>query len=111
MSTTNTAQSLTITLRLWRDFLDSTSLSLPSSFSDSTSRISQNLTHYFSNYAFIVLLVLFLSFLSPHRLPPHLHRLALPFFLSLRTPRPLRLHHRRVDGKRNNKFSYDSSGF
>ncbi|GMY12906.1 PRA1 family protein D-like [Fagus crenata] len=65
MSTTTTAQSLTITLRPWHDFLDLTSLSLPSSFSNSTSRISQNLTHYFSNYAFIVLLVLFLSLLSP----------------------------------------------
>ena len=39
-------------------------------------------------------------------LPPHLRHLALPFLLSLRTPSPLWLHHRR-----DNKSSYGSSGF
>ncbi|GMY27263.1 PRA1 family protein D-like [Fagus crenata] len=63
MFTATTAQSLTTTLRPWRDFLDSTSLSLPSSLSDATSRISQNLNHFFLNYALLVLLVLIPSLL------------------------------------------------
>uniref|UniRef100_A0A2N9EK67 Uncharacterized protein n=1 Tax=Fagus sylvatica TaxID=28930 RepID=A0A2N9EK67_FAGSY len=42
----------------------------------------------------------------PYRLPPRLRRLALPLLLSLRTPSPLWLHHRR-----DNKSSYGSSGF
>ncbi|XP_075653081.1 PRA1 family protein D-like [Castanea sativa] len=61
MSTT--AESLTATLRPWRDFLEPTSLSLPASISEATSRVSQNLTHFFSNYALVILLVLFLSLL------------------------------------------------
>ncbi|XP_065628194.1 PRA1 family protein D-like isoform X2 [Quercus suber] len=61
MSTT--AESLTATVRPWRDFLDPTSLSLPPSLSDATSRVSQNLSHFFSNYALVILLVLFLSLL------------------------------------------------
>ncbi|KDP40277.1 hypothetical protein JCGZ_02275 [Jatropha curcas] len=56
-----TAQSLNAGLRPWSVFLDLTSLNLPSSIPDATTRITQNLTHFRSNYSLIILIVLFLS--------------------------------------------------
>ncbi|XVF28706.1 hypothetical protein REPUB_Repub15cG0053100 [Reevesia pubescens] len=56
-----TAQSLTAIRRPWRDFLDITAVDFPSSFSDATTRIAQNLTHFRLNYTIILLLILFLS--------------------------------------------------
>ncbi|KAK6254836.1 hypothetical protein SCA6_016141 [Theobroma cacao] len=56
-----TAQSLTAIRRPWREFLDITAVDLPSSFSDVTTRIAQNLTHFRLNYTVILLLILFLS--------------------------------------------------
>ncbi|GLU08097.1 hypothetical protein SLE2022_250230 [Rubroshorea leprosula] len=56
-----TAQSLTAIRRPWRDFLDVTAVSLPSSLSDATTRITQNLTHFRFNYILLLLLVLFFS--------------------------------------------------
>uniref|UniRef100_A0A2N9IZW4 PRA1 family protein n=1 Tax=Fagus sylvatica TaxID=28930 RepID=A0A2N9IZW4_FAGSY len=92
MSTITTAQSLTATLRPWRDFLDPTSLSIPSSLSDATSRISHNLTHYFSNYALVVLLVLFLSLLyHPFSLIVFLLLFAAWLFLFFSRSEPLSL--------------------
>ncbi|PON40145.1 Prenylated rab acceptor [Parasponia andersonii] len=54
-------QSAMATSRPWGELLDPTALSLPSSVSDATIRLAQNLTHFRSNYAKVVLLVLFLS--------------------------------------------------
>ena len=56
-----TAHSLTATRRPWRDFLDITAVDFPSSFSDATTRIAQNLTHFRLNYTIILLLIPFLS--------------------------------------------------
>ena len=55
------AQSAMATRRPWGELLDPTALSLPSSVSDATTRLAQNLTHFRSNYAMVVLFVLFLS--------------------------------------------------
>ncbi|XP_022761111.1 PRA1 family protein D-like [Durio zibethinus] len=57
----DTAQSLTAIRRPWRDFLDITAVDFPSSFSDATTRIAQNLTHFPLNYTILLLLILFLS--------------------------------------------------
>lgn len=54
-------QSMIATRRPWGELLDFTALSLPSSISDATTRIAQNVTHFRFNYPLIVLLVLFLS--------------------------------------------------
>ncbi|OMO95602.1 Prenylated rab acceptor PRA1 [Corchorus olitorius] len=56
-----TAQSLTAIRRPWRDFLDITAVDLPSSFSDATTRIAQNLTHFRLNYTIILLLIFFIA--------------------------------------------------
>ncbi|XVF66558.1 hypothetical protein PTKIN_Ptkin10aG0046600 [Pterospermum kingtungense] len=56
-----TASSLTAIRRPWRDFLDITAVDLPSSISDATTRIAQNLTHFRLNYTIFLLLILFLS--------------------------------------------------
>ncbi|KAJ9154216.1 hypothetical protein P3X46_027575 [Hevea brasiliensis] len=58
-----TSQSLKASLHPWSLFLDLTSLNLPSSIPDSTTRITQNFTHFRTNYSIIVLLVLFFSLL------------------------------------------------
>ncbi|XVE65907.1 hypothetical protein DITRI_Ditri08aG0037500 [Diplodiscus trichospermus] len=56
-----TAQSLTAIRRPWRDFLDITAVDFPPSFSEATTRIALNVTHFRLNYTIILLLVLFLS--------------------------------------------------
>ncbi|XP_022739539.1 PRA1 family protein D-like isoform X1 [Durio zibethinus] len=56
-----TARSVTAIRRPWRDFLDITAFDFPFSFSDATTRIAQNLTHFRLNYTIILLLILFLS--------------------------------------------------
>ncbi|KAG4131624.1 hypothetical protein ERO13_D09G224700v2 [Gossypium hirsutum] len=56
-----TTQSLTALRRPWRDFFDISTVDLPSSTSDATTRIAQNLTHFRLNYTLILLLILFLS--------------------------------------------------
>ncbi|XP_038708042.1 PRA1 family protein D [Tripterygium wilfordii] len=61
-------QSLAAGRRPWSEFLDLTSLNLPSSVSDATTRITQNLTHFRVNYTLIVVLILFLSILFYHPL-------------------------------------------
>ncbi|XVE81747.1 hypothetical protein DITRI_Ditri15bG0090100 [Diplodiscus trichospermus] len=55
------AESLTAIRRPWRDFLDITALDIPFSFSDATTRIALNLTHFLFNYTIILLLILLLS--------------------------------------------------
>lgn len=70
---TQTARSIKSTLRPWPIFLDLSSFNLPPSIPDSTTRITQNLTHFRSNYSLIVLIVLFLSLIY--------HPLALIAFL------------------------------
>ncbi|XP_050372105.1 PRA1 family protein D-like [Argentina anserina] len=47
--------------RPWSEFFDLSALSLPPNSSESTTRLLQNLTHFRSNYAMAVLVVLFLS--------------------------------------------------
>ncbi|KAM6545600.1 hypothetical protein CsatB_026336 [Cannabis sativa] len=54
-------QSAMATRRPWGEFFDPTALSFPSSVSDATTRLAQNLTHFRFNYAMAVLAVLFLS--------------------------------------------------
>ncbi|KAK8684668.1 hypothetical protein V6N13_040684 [Hibiscus sabdariffa] len=56
-----TAQSLTAIRRPWREFFDITAVDIPSSSSDATTRIAQNLTHFRLNYTIILLVVLVLS--------------------------------------------------
>ncbi|OIW17914.1 hypothetical protein TanjilG_00244 [Lupinus angustifolius] len=60
-------QSVISTRRPWPQFLSLSSLSLPSSFSDATTRITQNFTFFLFNYTLIFLLVLLLTLL-PHPL-------------------------------------------
>ncbi|CAN1841215.1 PRA1 family protein D [Linum perenne] len=59
-----TAQSLTSVSRPWPVFLDFTAIDFPSSISDATTRVSQNLTHFRANYALIILLIFFLSLIT-----------------------------------------------
>ncbi|KAG9143079.1 hypothetical protein Leryth_006335 [Lithospermum erythrorhizon] len=54
-------------LRPWRQFLDTTTISLPLSLSDATSRFPLNLRFYTPNYTLITLLI-FLLLLLPHPL-------------------------------------------
>ncbi|XP_050220396.1 PRA1 family protein D-like [Mercurialis annua] len=56
-----TTQSLNATVQPWSLFSDSSSLNFPSSLPDATTRITQNLTHFRSNYSLIILISLFLS--------------------------------------------------
>ncbi|WCJ23924.1 PRA1 (Prenylated rab acceptor) family protein [Euphorbia peplus] len=58
---TQTTRTLKSTLRPWSSFLDLSSLNFPSSLPDATTRISQNLTHFRSNYTLIILIILFFS--------------------------------------------------
>ncbi|KAI9119653.1 hypothetical protein K1719_009529 [Acacia pycnantha] len=56
-----TSQSVMATRRPWRQLLDLSALSFPSSISDATTRIAQNVSHFLANYTLIVLIILFLS--------------------------------------------------
>ncbi|KAK8555997.1 hypothetical protein V6N13_070068 [Hibiscus sabdariffa] len=56
-----TAQSLTAIRRPWRDFFDITAVDIPTSSSDATTRIAQNLTHFRLNYTIILLVILCFS--------------------------------------------------
>ncbi|XP_065859159.1 PRA1 family protein D-like [Euphorbia lathyris] len=58
-----TTRSLKATLRPWSSFLDLSFLNFPSSVPDATTRITQNLTHFRSNYSLLIFIVLFLSLL------------------------------------------------
>ncbi|OAY28045.1 PRA1 family protein D [Manihot esculenta] len=58
-----TSQSLKSSLHPWPLFIDLTSINLPSSIPDATTRITQNLTHFRANYSIILLLVLFFRLL------------------------------------------------
>ncbi|XP_024927086.2 PRA1 family protein D [Ziziphus jujuba] len=58
---TEASQSVLATRRPWGDLLDPTALSIPSSLSDATTRLAQNLTHFRFNYTLVLLLALFLS--------------------------------------------------
>ncbi|KAL6192163.1 hypothetical protein ACLB2K_038550 [Fragaria x ananassa] len=56
-------QSAMAAHRPWSEFSDLSALSLPRNLSDATTRLFQNSTHFRSNYAMLVLVVLFLSLL------------------------------------------------
>ncbi|EXB29849.1 hypothetical protein L484_016338 [Morus notabilis] len=56
-------QSAISTRRPWSVLLDPTSLSLPSSISDATTRLFQNLTHFRFNYSLLLLFIFFLGLL------------------------------------------------
>ncbi|KAK4258082.1 hypothetical protein QN277_007582 [Acacia crassicarpa] len=56
-----TSQSVMATRRPWRQLLDFSALSFPSSISDATTRIAQNVSHFLANYTLIILIILFLS--------------------------------------------------
>ncbi|KAF7806990.1 PRA1 family protein D [Senna tora] len=56
-----TSQSVMSSRRPWRQLLDFSALSFPSSISDATTRMTQNASHFFSNYTLILLVILFLS--------------------------------------------------
>ncbi|KAF1880068.1 hypothetical protein Lal_00022197 [Lupinus albus] len=60
-------QSVISTRRPWPQFLSLSSLSLPSSFSDATTRITHNFTFFLFNYTLLFLLILLLTLL-PHPL-------------------------------------------
>ncbi|KAK7268903.1 hypothetical protein RIF29_21612 [Crotalaria pallida] len=57
------AQSVISTRRPWLQFLSLTSLSLPSSLSDATTRLSYNFTFFLFNYTLIFFLVFLLTLL------------------------------------------------
>ncbi|KAH1138877.1 hypothetical protein AAZX31_10G170200 [Glycine max] len=57
------SQSVVSTRRPWRVFLDPSSLSLPSSISETTTRLAHNLTYFLFNYALLLLLVFLLTLL------------------------------------------------
>ncbi|KAI4345739.1 hypothetical protein L6164_012837 [Bauhinia variegata] len=56
-----TSQSIMATRRPWLQLLDLSAISLPSSLSDATTRITQNVSHFFFNYTLVLLIILFLS--------------------------------------------------
>ncbi|XP_027366843.1 PRA1 family protein D [Abrus precatorius] len=68
-------QTVISTRRPWGQFLDLSALSLPSSLSEVSTRLSHNLTYFLFNYALLLLLLFLLSLLS--------HLLALLLFLIL----------------------------
>ena len=55
------SQSAMAAHRPWAEFVDLSALSLPLNLSEATPRLFQNLTHFRSNYAMVLLVVLFLS--------------------------------------------------
>ncbi|XP_010556885.1 PREDICTED: PRA1 family protein D-like [Tarenaya hassleriana] len=59
-----TAESITGAARPWRDFLDLSAFSLPSSVADATTRVTQNLAHFRVNYSFILLFLLVLTLIT-----------------------------------------------
>ncbi|KAF8046019.1 hypothetical protein N665_4120s0003 [Sinapis alba] len=59
-----TAQSITGAARPWGEFLDLSAFSFPSSFSDATTRLTQNLTHFRINYTIILSLLLALTLIT-----------------------------------------------
>lgn len=59
-------QSAIATRRPWSELVDLTALSLPSSVSDATTRLFQNLSHFRFNYSLIVLLAVLLLGLFPN---------------------------------------------
>ncbi|CAN7036478.1 unnamed protein product [Brassica rapa subsp. trilocularis] len=59
-----TVQSINGAARPWGDFLDLSAFSFPSSFSDATTRLTQNLTHFRINYTIILSLLLALTLIT-----------------------------------------------
>ncbi|XP_010522500.1 PREDICTED: PRA1 family protein D-like [Tarenaya hassleriana] len=59
-----TVQSITGAARPWRDFLDLSAFSLPSSVADATTRVSQNLTHFRINYSIILFFLLAVTLIT-----------------------------------------------
>ncbi|KAK7278400.1 hypothetical protein RJT34_23428 [Clitoria ternatea] len=57
-------QTVISTRRPWSQFLDLSALSLPSSVSEATTRLSHNLTYFLFNYTLLILLIFFLSLIS-----------------------------------------------
>ncbi|KAL0697281.1 hypothetical protein Bca4012_053403 [Brassica carinata] len=59
-----TAQSINGAARPWSEFLDLSAFSFPSSFSDATTRLTQNLTHFRVNYTIILTVLLALTLIT-----------------------------------------------
>lgn len=59
-----TVQSINGAARPWGDFLDLSAFSFPSSFSDATTRLTQNLTHFRINYTIILSVLLALTLIT-----------------------------------------------
>ncbi|XP_004495462.1 PRA1 family protein D-like [Cicer arietinum] len=55
------AQSIMSTRHTWSEFLSLSALTLPSSFSDFTTRIGINLTRFLFHYSFILLFILLIT--------------------------------------------------
>lgn len=95
-----TTQSINATRRPWSDFLDLSAFNLPLSLSDATTRITQNLTHFRSNYAVITLLALFLSLIyHPVSIIVFLLTLVAWFFLYFARDDPLTVLGFQVDDR------------
>ncbi|KAH9699175.1 PRA1 family protein E [Citrus sinensis] len=57
------AESLTATRRPWREFFNTSALSLPADYNDAISRARRNASYFRVNYAVVMLFILFLSLL------------------------------------------------
>ncbi|OVA08455.1 Prenylated rab acceptor PRA1 [Macleaya cordata] len=94
----NRLQSDLGTRRPWKEMADLTAFNIPSSFSEAISRIQINQAYFRTNYAIIILVILFLSLLwHPISLIVFILTMSLWLFFYFLRDEPLMIFNRTID--------------